>query len=143
MDYIPGILNIYVVHVWHSGVTAVDFSAPSPPCNLAIYLADVPIWPITLGNSQTGVVVGLGSCYPAPTHVLTMQFFAQGLTPPCCKYKVLPDPAVPSGQIEVIDCTANLLFATGGTAIINPGPDCGCDVPVQETTWGKLKAMYR
>jgi hypothetical protein len=142
-DVVPSVVIIYVVHVMHTGAIGGQFSAPSPPCNLMIWLSDNWIMPVTIGDSQTGVSVGYGGCLAAPTLVLSMNFFAQGITPPCCTYPVLPDPAAPSGQIEVMDCASNLLYATGGRAIINPTDNCGCNVPVEETTWGRVKAMYR
>ncbi|UCH84511.1 MAG: hypothetical protein JSW50_02120 [Candidatus Latescibacterota bacterium] len=140
---IPGLLPIFAVHVYHAGATACQFSAPVPACMIAaIWLSDTAVFPVTVGNSQTGVAIGYGLCQGAPTHVLTINVFAQGLSAPCCVYPVLPDPNVPSGQVEVVDCNNSLLQATGGVAIINSTPNCNCDVPTEDTTWGKVKSLY-
>jgi hypothetical protein len=92
------------------------------------------------------VSIGYGSCRVGSIHVQTMNFFAMGNTPPCCHYWVRPDPAAPSNQVEVVDCNNSLLYATGGLGFINPGPGCTCGypcpVPVEETTWGRVKAVY-
>jgi len=144
-DVVPALVNVYVVHIWHGGATTVQFSAPNPPCSQMTYLSDTQVMPMTLGNSQTGVSIGYGGCRPAPTHVLTINYFSMALTGPCCRYPVLPDPTVASGQIEVSDCMYILNYATGGRAIINSDQTCPCNypVPVEETTWGQIKALYQ
>ncbi len=142
-DAAPGLLSLYVVHVLTPGATASQFAAPAPACMLgATYLSDSSPFSVVIGSSQTGVAIGYGACIAAPIHVLTIQFFASGLSTPCCYYPVVPDPNVPSGSIEVVDCTETLLTATGGLGIINPDGTCQCDVPVQDTTWGKVKSIF-
>ena len=76
---------------------------------LGLYLSDTAVFPVTIGSSQTGVAIGYGACLAAPIHILSINVFCQGLTPPCCYYSVLPDPQTLSGQIEVVDCANNLL----------------------------------
>ncbi|UCG53142.1 MAG: hypothetical protein JSW58_06210, partial [Candidatus Latescibacterota bacterium] len=98
--------------------------------------------PVTIGNSQTGVSIGYGGCVGAPTNVLDISLFCQGLTGTCCYYTVIPDDDAPSGEIEVVDCSNALLYATGGTGIINSNATCFCDVPAEESTWGKIKVLY-
>jgi hypothetical protein len=98
---------------------------------------------VAIGGSQTGIAIAYGACLAAPIHVLTIQYFASGITPPCCYYPVVPDPNLPSGQIEVVDCAETIVFATGGVGIINPDATCDCDVPTQDTTWGKVKSIFQ
>ena len=142
-DAAAGLLSFYVVHVLTPGATAAQFMAPMPACMVgASYLSDTGIFPVTIGNSQGGVAIGYGACLAAPIHVLTINYFGGGTTTPCCYYGVFPDPNVASGEIEVVDCAENLLFATGGVGIINPDGTCQCDVPVQDTTWGQIKSMF-
>jgi hypothetical protein len=74
--------------------------------------------------------------------VLTINYFAVGTTQNCCYYEVQPDPHVPSGQIEVVDCASNLVFAPGGGIIVNPDQSCYCAIRVEETTWGRVKSIY-
>jgi hypothetical protein len=107
-----------------------------------IWLSDTAQFPVTIGSSQTGVAVGYGACLGSPIAVLAINYFGNGLTGGCCPYPVLPDPNVPSGQIEVVDCADNLITATGFTSVINPDPTCDCDVPTQDSTWGGIKALY-
>ncbi|UCH84194.1 MAG: hypothetical protein JSW50_00455, partial [Candidatus Latescibacterota bacterium] len=104
------------------------------------------IWPINIGNSQTGVAIGYGTCLESPVHPLTINYFVQ--SPPtesCCYYPVLPDPHVPSGEIEVVDCNNELVYAEGGVAVLYPTSNCLCEggvVAVEESTWGRVKALY-
>ena len=138
-----GLLSFYVVHTLTPGATAAQFYAPMPACMLgATYLSDGGVFPVTIGDSQNGVAIGYGACMAAPIHILTINIFGAGTTTPCCYYEVKPDPLVASGQIEVVDCAENLLFATGGEGTINPDATCQCDVPVQDTTWGQIKSFY-
>jgi len=143
----PGLWSVYAVHVLTAGATASQWMAPIPPCLVGaatIWLSDTPVFPVTIGNSQNGVAIGYGVCLASPIHILTINLFAQLPAPACCLWPVIPDPAVPSGQIEVVDCGGALLYGTGGSAVVNPDPTCGCVPPLatEETTWGALKAIY-
>jgi hypothetical protein len=136
------VLSFYVVHVRNLGAEAVWFSAPQPACfSTAIHTGDSPVFLTTTGDSQTGVEVLYGRCRSSDVHVLTINYFVQGLTGSCCYYPVGPHPD--HGDILVKSCGPELIVATGGEAIINPTPQCVCYTPVQETTWGRIKAMYR
>jgi hypothetical protein len=142
-DGVAGLLPIYIVHVNTPGATASQFYAPTPACMVgATFLSDSPSFPVAIGGSQTGIAIAYGACLSAPIHVLTIQYFAAGLTSPCCYFDVLPDPAVPSGQIEVVDCVETIVFATGQSGLINTDGTCECGVPTQDTTWGKMKSLY-
>jgi hypothetical protein len=142
-DAAPGLLSIYLVHVNTPGATASQFAAPTPACMVgAQYLSQASPFAVVIGNSQTGVAIGYGACYTGPVLVLTLSYFAGGTSSPCCYFQVVPDPLVPSGQIEVVDCAENLLFATGGVGIVNADATCLCDVPTQDTTWGKVKSLF-
>ena len=136
---------VYVVHhIPASGAIGCSFSAPKPACwTGATWLQDIEpySWP---GNSQFGKSIGYGSCLTGTLHILTIVYFAQGLSEPCCLYPVLPDPNVPSGEIEIGDCDYNTVFGVGLVTTINGDPTCPCGYPVavEETTWGGVKALY-
>jgi hypothetical protein len=63
------------------------------------------------------------------------------MTAPCCRYYITAGTAV-SGKIEMVDCAENLLYPTGGQGIVNGNPLCPCNVPAEDTTWGKVKSLY-
>ena len=140
-DAIPGLTPYYVVHV-NAVAIASQFWAPTPACMTATYLSDTAVFPVTIGSSQTGVAIGYGACQAGNIHCLTLNYFTSGTTPACCLFPILPDPVAPSGEIEVVLCDNSLVFASGGAGIINSDASCLCDVPTQETTWGKVKSLY-
>ncbi len=144
-DPAAAVTSYYVVHVYASGVTAAQFSAPKPACFTAAYLSDTAIYPVTIGNSQVGISMGYGACLSSPIHVLTINYLTAGTTPPCCEYPVLPDPnASPAPGIWTVDCDFNVLAAGGRAGVINMTPDCMCvgATPVEDSTWGRVKALY-
>ncbi|HEU4366467.1 MAG TPA: FlgD immunoglobulin-like domain containing protein [Candidatus Krumholzibacteria bacterium] len=125
-DNSQGFFNAYVVvRPGPQGVSAVQFSAPPPPCFTGVYVGDQTVaGTLVLGNSQTGVSVSLTTCSAFTTHVLTIQYFGYGTTPPCCEYPVLPDPLI--GEVTVVDCFFNTEPATGVVSMINADGSCPC-----------------
>jgi len=143
VDASPGLISIYVVHTETPGASAVQFSAPIPSCMTgAVWMSDTPVFPVVIGDSQSGVSVGYGTCSYGPIHVLTINIFAQGLSETCCAYDVYPDPNSTSGRIEVVDCTNALGYALGGRARVNANGSCACGSEAEEATWGKVKSIY-
>ncbi|UCG53347.1 MAG: hypothetical protein JSW58_07280 [Candidatus Latescibacterota bacterium] len=141
-DTQSGLTSYHIVHVNTPGAVAAQFYAPQPPCLDAMYLSDTFVYALYWGNSQTGIAVSYGTCLSSPIYICAINYFTQGLTEPCCYYPVLPDPAAPSGRIEVVDCNHETVYATGGTGIVNSNLSCTCDVPTKYSTWGKVKALY-
>ena len=142
-DRNAGLCSIYVVHIEGSGVTGAQFSARAPACFTATWLSDTAVFPVILGDSQSGVSVAYGGCMSSPVHILTITFLCQGLTAECCPYRVLPHPGSTSGEIEVSDCNFTVLYAAGGRAVINGNPGCPCGYGAEASTWGKVKTLYR
>ncbi|UCG52704.1 MAG: T9SS type A sorting domain-containing protein [Candidatus Latescibacterota bacterium] len=126
-----GLLNVYCVVLAPEPTTAVTFAAPMPQCfsdGGAVYLADANVFGVTIGNSQTGVSIGFGSCLPEPVHVLTIQFLAQGNTAPCCLYSTIGGDFSTSGFPEFVDCPLDLRIGEGMTNTINGDPSCPCPI---------------
>lgn len=122
-----GLISVYVVHVVPTGgVTASQFSAPKPTCFNAVWLSDTNIFPVVIGNTQTGICVAYGSCRTTNTLVVTMTYLVQGSTPTCCFYPVLPDPNASSGQIDFADCDFNIVSGAGRSGTINGNVSCPC-----------------
>jgi hypothetical protein len=143
---VPGLLSIFVVHTLTAGATAAQYKATTPLCmstNGTTFFGDQAVFGVTLGSSQTGVAIGYGVCLSSPIHNLTIAFFAGGNTSLCCAYIVDGDPLSDSGLIEIVDCQGGLLIGTGRTNTVNGEPAiCPCTTPVEETTWGAVKALY-
>jgi hypothetical protein len=146
-DVVPGLVIVYVVHVYTPGATAAQFKVDhlSWGAGTLTYLAEFATPPyIPIGNSQTGITIAYGSCQPSPNMIMTIQYFGSALTPPCSYIQVVPDPAANPPGILVAECTPpSLKVATGGDVVVNPDPTCFCNIPVEETTWGQVKALYQ
>jgi len=132
------------VHMNTTGALASQFAAPAPPCMTGVtWLADYPQYLVAIGNSQQGIAIAYGVCSASPIQVLTIQYFASGLSQTCCMYPVIPSMGAPSGQIEVVDCSETLLWGSGLTSSVNADETCMCGaVKVEESTWGRVKAIY-
>ncbi|MEJ2722423.1 MAG: hypothetical protein P8181_14990 [bacterium] len=143
----PGLFSVHVVHSRFDGATALQFAAPRPFCwTGATWLSDTDAFPIGIGNSQTGKAVGYGMCFTTPAHVTTVNYFVGSPTNKCCLYPVLPDFNISSGRVETVDCSGAVRYAHGGYGMINPNASCACSdepVPVEKTTWGRLREIYR
>lgn len=109
----PGVIPIYIVAQFPFGVTATQFLAPIPSCFVgATWVSDTFVFPVTVGNSQTGVAIGFGGCRLGRTHVLTINVQVQGLTEGCCRYAFLPHPDATLDGLEFTDCDFNLFVGT-------------------------------
>jgi len=142
------VVEIYVVHQFAPGATASEFKvSPVDGANMT-WLSD-SVWSpfLHLGNSQDGISIAYRTCYSSPINILTITYLAQGLSATCSSYRVVPDPtAYPAGEIWMTDCaspTPNLLPAGGGLIYVNPNASCTCIIPVEDTTWGGIKALYQ
>ncbi len=128
----PGLMNVYIVHVNTPGAVGIEYSAPKPGCFAATWLSDTNAFPVSIGNSQTGISVGYGTCRQGPVLVQTLNYFlAAPMTNTCCSYPVLPHPI---NGLNMVDCADNLLHPTALTAIINTDASCPCGGAVAPTT---------
>ena len=145
-DEVPGVtLNVWVVHVYTSGASASEFRVETPPCLL--YVAEfVGELFIALGGFRDGISIAYNGCYISPIVLGYIMFLSQGACPQCTYMRVVDHPSPSTGipGIWMYDCSLppNPYMATGGEFIINPQPECDCDIPVKETTWGQIKALY-
>lgn len=143
-DDTAGLCTFWVVHGLTSGATGSRFAVPKPACFLGFYLADLPLYAGTFGNTQAGVQVDYGACLAGPVPVIGLDFFCQAFTPPCCYYPVVADPGAPSGTIEVTDCASNTIPGVSAQiAVINSNSSCLCgSVSAGTTTWGGVKSLF-
>jgi hypothetical protein len=148
-DTQPGELRFYVVHDMMGPFFQVQylyFSAPKPTCFLATHVMDMngPGGIITAGNSQTGVEIFLiPPCLSSPGagHVMTIVYSVSGGTPNDCYYPILPDA---QGRLEAATCGGfEGGFLAPRSGLINPSHPGLCVVTTEETTWGRVKALYQ
>ena len=135
-----GLLYVYFLHVNAMGATASQWAAPPPTCLTAVHLADLPVFAINLGNTASGITIGYGTCNTGSFHIMTA-LYQLTTVGTCCVWRVVPDPGLASGKIEIPDCEFNMTYGTGGAAIFGTNPNC-CSDPTEDTTWGAVKALY-
>lgn len=138
-DTTAGLMPVYLIQT-RDGKGA-HFCAPKPDCFVATYLYETIAPGFTaFGDTQTGLAIGQGECMRAPFLLATIWYQTEGLTRNCCMYVVEPDPNNPSGAIEVFGCSDELIFGDTGYGPINYRDPCW--VPVETTSWGRVKALY-
>jgi hypothetical protein len=136
-----GLIRVYLVHALTGGALASRFRLDVTDAQWT-YLADNWNFPLTIGTSVDGASIAYGQCLVAPIALGSVSLFGSG-APECTEIRIVPDPEALSGNIEVVDCADNRVFADGGYGVVNPNLNCLCgDVAVRETTWGGIKAMY-
>ena len=141
-DVGAALVPVYVVHHLTPGATAVQFRVVPMAGFACVYTGEIIHVPVSIGNTQAGISASYGGCLPAPILIATINYFCQGMSPTCSYLEVIPDPAAPSGTIEVIDCSFVKLVGNGGVLNWNNDGSCDCYDPVKNTSWGGVKALY-
>lgn len=142
-----GIVQVHMFFEGSQNAFAVEFFAPTPQCwEGTTWLGDVIVSPnLKLGVSThvEGLAVNFGGCVQPPIHMGYMNFLVTGGAQPCCEYPVLPQTV--HGTITVVDCGYDEHEGSGGSAIVNADQSCRCPRPVatDESTWGRVKSLYR
>ena len=133
----------YIVAVnFNMFFTAVEYSVPYPPSML--YLADVSVNAnqLNVGNSADGIssAWSLPMAGFEPIRILEVLYMWQ-CDAGCYDAEnqaIVVGPYPISQQLRYTRWPDNTLFdAVGMTSLVCPGP-----VPVQETSWGGIKALY-
>jgi len=164
-DVAPGQVRVYIFAEGIDGLVVVEMRFPKPDCwEGATWIYDDIQSELVIGGSQeeNGIAVGIKPGVPCtervgaldPIYVGYMLFMAAGSGGACCDYPVVkgfsgtgsqPVAAVCDGT----DLPAKVKIAEVGTrsAVINPNAACPCAslqaLPVEPTSWGRVKALYR
>ena len=134
-----GLVQVQIVHVNVPCATASQFKLEAPAG--WVHLGDTWNFQTVIGSSIAGVSVAYGADLAGLVVLGSVNFFGASL-PACTLFGIVADPTALSGEIEAVDCDTFKVFPTGGSGIVNPDVDCNCTTPVQETTWGGVKALY-
>jgi len=152
-DTLPGTLvNVYIVHRnIVDGLNGVRFIVTGGGGMSMTYLGESKIGPpmeIT-GNIVDGYNVSYGSCVTGGLTIMQIAYFGMASSSTCSWLEVSAAPGAPGGQVEGSDCDDAAVTVAGLQTPVNPDATCECDVPgcqpvpVEETTWGNIKALYR
>lgn len=148
----PNQVALYVVHKFaltvHGGAKGSQFFIKDN--SGFISPAATPIAPfLPIGGPFTDWTLAYASCIATDAFAIaTYTAYATAVPSPCQTIQILPAPSAGSGQVESIDCNDVSATATGGTFHFSPDASCtACDepnqVPVEKSTWGKVKSLYR
>ncbi|MFH1754419.1 MAG: hypothetical protein ABIA59_01840 [Candidatus Latescibacterota bacterium] len=153
-DY-PGVdALIYVIHTYTPGATGSQFKLQWHGGASMTYLGERVTDPyFGKGTAFTGISIEYGGCMSSPNPIMTLHFAGNGDSPPCSFLLVLPHPAAVA--VQVTDCGAppNLIVAGSECLVINNDGNCPCNipgwnicpdiVPVEQSTWGQIKVLYK
>lgn len=151
-DPIMALTTLYVVHRdIADGVTGSRFIVQGAAGMTMIFISDASIGgPIYItGSIVEGYEVFYGSCITGGLAVMILQYFGQGNSAPCSRLEVVAAPTSTTGGVDVFDCGSGTHLGTGHYALVNADGSCTCDlgpcspVPVEQTTWGGIKALYQ
>jgi hypothetical protein len=148
-----GVVSLYYYQVNSIGATAVEFQSDiSQTVGWTKYGDNIP-WTLVIGSfdsPMTGISISYGTsgCQVGDVYLGSSFYGVTGATPACTKVTIKNNP-IPSIDGEthpiVADCTAdaNLYIVGGFTATVNGDASCQCGVPVQDSSWGKIKSLYK
>ena len=101
------------------------------------------------GNIVDGYDVRYGSCISGSLAIMQILYFGTATSATCSWVEVSAAPAAVTGQVEGSDCNEEVVVVSGRQSPVNPDESCECSVlgcrpvPVEETTWGGIKSLYR
>jgi hypothetical protein len=152
MDDAPRAFSVYVVHTNvdnSNGITATEFAFVTSEGFTATYLSETIHYPTYYGTLAGGISIGFGICALEPGLLATVNYVGHGTSEACSFLDTGPNLTLPYVLTEplAIDCIFNDYPAPSvGRLLVNPAPgQCSpwCVVATQQTTWGRLKALYR
>lgn len=137
-----GTLFWYLTWEGHNGGKAVQFKVEAH--GNFIHVADTWNTPLAIGDAGAGVALSFTGCLSSPIDLGSTIWTGLGTAGVCATVDVVPDPTAPTGQIEAADCTDAKIFPNGSTMTVQSDGSCSCGAanPVEETNWGRIKALY-
>jgi len=128
-DSSTALCSYYVVHSLTSNVRGARFRISSE--HLGTVLPNGRPFTVTVGNAIDGVEIDYGSCMDVTggLHILTLNYFCQGLTPACARIEVVEHPTVPPPGLSANECSLGQVPVEGWTSYINNDGSCECALP--------------
>lgn len=147
-----GLTEVHMFLTGNMSVGGVDFFAvPVPSCwTGATWVGDVLEPGLDAGGSNSqdtimGMIIGWPGCRDLPVYLGKIVFATTGQALPCCPLEIVA-PLDPNGP-QSLECSSPQRMWVVGTqgAFINGDDTCPCGppVPVEDKTWGGIKALYR
>ena len=135
--------TVYIVHVDDSGVIASQFRVRNEAG--LTYVREQILWTV-LGNTQSGMTVLYDNeCVSGEILVGTVGYAGTGTSSSCSYLSIAPF-GFGVNEVEATTCEPEpeKIIPFPGRLFVNPDPSCPCElvVPVEETSWGRIKALY-
>jgi hypothetical protein len=143
-DNAAGSLILYIFHTNFSGMLTSNFRIAESSGFHAIYASETIAVPAHVGDFRSGVLLGYGECQGGSLLLGTLTYTTLGTSVPCSYLDVVAAPPYPWPATE--SCSFEDYPALPlGKLYVNPGAACQmwCTVATEQSTWGKIKAMYR
>lgn len=143
----PGPLSIYVVHHGSTGSKGVSFRVDASLPGGMDPIGASPIGFVCVGDCDPylGVSVGRPTCSTDDWPVFRLDFLMLASDVPRGSCYHLQVVGFPGDEVLSVDCEDSPQPATGGflsfVTVTGSCPDCV--TPVEESTWGRVKALYR
>lgn len=134
-----GVVEAHMLHVLTDGATAIQYKLDVSATEW-IHLGDNWDFELVLGSSVEGASIAYTECLSGSIYLGTALFLGSS-APLCTEISIVPDP--PHDTIRAISCLETWMFPAGGRAMVNADDTCQISVPVDQTTWGGIKALYR
>jgi hypothetical protein len=134
-----GLVRLYFWHVGADQVVSSSFKLELGGLGWSI-IGEAWAFGLVLGTGLTGVAISYEFCLSGDIYLGSINFLGNN-APDCSLIWIAPNPVAVTGRIEAFDCDSNKIYPMGYAATVNP--DGVCPVPVQETTWGKVKSLYQ
>ena len=133
----PHIADIYIAHVDHWGVVASQFKTVAEDGFDGIWSSETSPYLTAGGTSPNGIYIWYGACITSDIVILKVTYLLPATSSPCSRLRVVPYPDS-QPKIICVGCDmAELPCDSGGSLRVN------CTVPTAQTTWGRVKALYR
>ena len=137
-----GLVTTYIVHKMGPGdeASGVRFRVDPPAGATWNYAAFTTAF-TGVGAANTDISVGYGGCQPA-TILTGSVLWISIVAGPACTFVQIKEGF--TGTVLATDCLfAEIVMPKPGEAIVNPNGGCQCNIAVQPSTWGQVKALYR
>jgi hypothetical protein len=135
-------VSVYVVHIYTLGAKGSRFKVVDMTGMLQLGWV-VLGGGINLGNPYQGIEIGYGDCAYGHATPLRLDYFTMPFpTEPCATLRVDPYPGDASPM--ALNCAEEFKPASAGLFAFGESYCSGCSAnPTSETTWGRVKALYR
>ena len=143
-----GLVTVYVFHSFHNGVIASQFKIEDNGADF-VWIADElqQSGTLNIGTTNVGGTFAYGECITTNFNFVNVLYDTFGSSAKCSNLTVVPDPNEIDGILAAADCSSPfpLKLVADGSELTVRCPDevqCGRVVPVESTTWGRVKALY-